>query len=254
VLSLQHPVLCWYLNRSSVLISPDGWGDSSFFFFLSFYSSCLVSSSLSEVWQFEFVYFPQVLENSSVAHQPSCFGVGFSLCWFIGGSFLCLIPFLWGHQPAPCCQHVMLVCWWFFNFAVLFDFGCCLLAQEMSFVDCSLPYFRQCLITHQLLALLPFQSLFTESSHGDQLLASPSFSGALTTPRPLCCMFLFSSLFIFSFFFCGVVPQSVQGAMLVYPKGGCGNTAWYLFAHLLVCWISQANLEPASGSMGALFA
>jgi hypothetical protein len=47
---------------------------------------------------------------------------------------------------------------------VLFDFGYCSLAQEMSFVDRYLPYFRQRLITHLLLALLPFQSLFTENS------------------------------------------------------------------------------------------
>jgi hypothetical protein len=45
----------------------------------------------------------------------------------------------------------------FFNFAEPFDFGCCSLAQEMSFVDHYLPYFRQQLITHLLLALLPFQ-------------------------------------------------------------------------------------------------
>jgi hypothetical protein len=51
--------------------------------------------------------------------------------------------------------------------------------------------------------------------------------------------------------FCGMGGQSVQGAMLVYPKGSCGNTVCCLFAHLLVC-ISQAGLEPASGSMGVL--
>jgi hypothetical protein len=31
---------------------------------------------------------------------------------------------------------------------VLLDVGFCSLAQEMSFVDCYLPYFRQQLITH----------------------------------------------------------------------------------------------------------
>jgi hypothetical protein len=71
----------------------------------------------------------------------------------------------------------------------------------MRFVDRYLPYFRQQLITlPPLLALLPFQPLFTESSHGDQLFASPLFSGALRAPYPLCCMFLFSSLFIIHFF------------------------------------------------------
>jgi hypothetical protein len=35
-------------------------------------------------------------EISSVAHQLSCFGVGFLLCLFTRGLFLCLTPFLWG--------------------------------------------------------------------------------------------------------------------------------------------------------------
>jgi hypothetical protein len=108
----------------------------------------------------------------------------------------------------------------------------------MSFVDHYLPYFRQQLITGPLLALLLFQSLFTEilhagqvltpppfscaatyqppsvglsafpvfaeSSCGDQLLALPPFSVALRAPCSLCCVFLFSYLFIiqvFLFFF-----------------------------------------------------
>jgi hypothetical protein len=60
-----------------------------------------------------------------------------------------------------------MVCCLFFNFAVSFDFGCCSLAQEMSFVDCYLPYFRLQLVTCLLLALLLFQLLFTESLSGD---------------------------------------------------------------------------------------
>jgi hypothetical protein len=51
----------------------------------------------------------------------------------------------------------------FFNFAVLFDFGYCSLAHEMSFVDGYLAYFKQQLITGQLLALLSFQPLFTQA-------------------------------------------------------------------------------------------
>jgi hypothetical protein len=72
----------------------------------------------------------------------------------------------------------------FFNFAMSFDFGCCSLAQEMSFVDCYVSYFRQWVITSPLLAFLPFQPLFTESSGGDQLLAPPPFSGMLKHPAP----------------------------------------------------------------------
>jgi hypothetical protein len=113
-------------------------------------------------------------------------------------------------QPAPCCQQVVMVCW-FFNFALSFDFRCCSLAEEMSFVDLYLPCFRQWLITHLLSALLPFQPLFTESYCRNQLLAPPPFSSALTAPRPLCCVLVFSSLFIVQLF-CFV---------LFYGRGQC---------------------------------
>jgi hypothetical protein len=94
-----------------------------------------------------------------------------------------------------------MVCCLFFNFAEPFDFGCWLLAQEMRFVIRYLPYFRQWLITHPLLAFLPFQLLFIESSCGDQLLAPPPFSSMLSASCHHCCVLVFSSLFIFSFFF-----------------------------------------------------
>jgi hypothetical protein len=54
-------------------------------------------------------------------------------------------------------------------------------------------------------------------------------------------MFLFSFLFVIQFFLQGRA-QSVQGAMLVYPKGGCGNTMCHLFVHLLVCWMSPKQI------------
>jgi hypothetical protein len=66
----------------------------------------------------------------------------------------------------------------------------------MSFANRYLPYFRQCLITNLLLALSHFQSLFTESSCGDQFLAPSPFSGVLREPCSLCCVFFISSLFI----------------------------------------------------------
>jgi hypothetical protein len=43
-------------------------------------------------------------------------------------------------------------------------------------------------------------------------------------------------------FFCRVGGQSVQGAMLVYPKGGWENTVCCLFAYLLVCWMSPKQI------------
>jgi hypothetical protein len=57
---------------------------------------------------------------NSVAHQLSCFGVGFSLgaYWGLitGGLFLCLTSFLWGKVSDPsasllsaCCDDLLIV-------------------------------------------------------------------------------------------------------------------------------------------------
>jgi hypothetical protein len=88
----------------------------------------------------------------------------------------------------------------------------------------------QALFTESLTVELPFppsqvaglgswlllQALFTDSSHGQQLLALPSFSGALKAPHPLYCISFFSSLFIIHFFFAGwesVCPGVVVGIL-----------------------------------------
>jgi hypothetical protein len=96
---------------------------------------------------------------------------------------------------------------------------------------------------HRLL----LQVLLTESLHRE-LPISPSPVCSKHPALSVVCPFLF--LVYYSLFFEGqglVCP----GAILVYPRGGCGNTACHLFIHLLVC-ISQAGLEPVSGSTGAL--
>jgi hypothetical protein len=101
----------------------------------------------------------------------------------------------------------------FFNFALLFDFGCFSLAQEMSFVDYYLPYFRQQLITSLLLALLLFQPLFTKSSCRDQL---------LTSPRLLYCAFSIPPLLLsvsFQFLvYCSVLFYFLWGGVSL-PRG-----------------------------------
>jgi hypothetical protein len=110
VLLLQHPVLVLVFKQRLCLTLTRWLGSLASFFFLLFSSSCLVSSSLIEVWQFEFIYCPQVLENSSVSHQLSCFGVGFLLCWFTGDLFLCLAPFLWGKVRDPSTSSLLSAC------------------------------------------------------------------------------------------------------------------------------------------------
>jgi hypothetical protein len=205
---------------------------------------------------------PQVLENSSVAHQPSCFGVGFLLCWFTWGLFLCLAPFLWGKfsdpSAVPCYQHVVMVWWFFFNFAVSFDFGCFSLAQEMSFVDCYLLYFRQRFITPLQSTLLPFQPFVCWKFMWRSAPCSPPFSGALTPPSPPCCVLVFSSLFIQLFAFVFVFVLQGGGISLsrrlcwFIPQvgGGILCDACCSLAGLLN--VSQAGLELVSGGIGAL--
>jgi hypothetical protein len=80
------------------------------------------------------------------------------------------------------------------------------------------------------------------------LLISPE---CLEHPAPLLCVPFQFLVYYSVFIFLQGGGQSVQGAMLVYPRGGCGGTACRLFAHLLVC-ISQAGLELASGDTEVL--
>jgi hypothetical protein len=128
----------------------------------------------------------------------------------------------------------LLVCWFFFNFATSFDFGCCSLAQEMSFVDHYMPYFRQWLITCPPLALL---SWYTERSHGDQLVAPPPFSSALIAPHSLySCSFSVPCL-LFSFFG-GVVVSLPRGLWWFIP----GVAVGILHAtYLLTCWSAASK-------------
>jgi hypothetical protein len=99
----------------------------------------------------------------SVLKSTSCSAlkVAFHWAYLLVAYFFASFPFSGArsgiHQPAPCCQCVVMVHCLFFNFAEPFDFRCCLLAQEMSFVVHYLPCFRQWLITCPLSALLPFQ-------------------------------------------------------------------------------------------------
>jgi hypothetical protein len=113
----------------------------------------------------------------------------------------------------------------------------------MSFVDCYLPCFRQQLITCPLSAFLSFQSLFTEGSHWDQLLAHPLLQCTYSTlPFLLCVPFQF---LIIQFFFFEVCP------------GGYADLSqeWlWEYCMMLICSpvglpdVSQAGLELVPGS------
>jgi hypothetical protein len=98
------------------------------------------------------------------------------------------------------------------------------------------------------LALLPFQPLFSESSHGDQFLAPLPFSGVLSASYPLCCVLVFSLLFIqFFFFFAG--GSVCPGGYVGLSQGWLGEYHMMLGTHLFgLLNVSQADLEFAFGS------
>jgi hypothetical protein len=185
---------------------------------------------------------PHVLEISSVAHQLSCFEVELSLCWFIEGLFLCLARFLWDKVRDPSTSSLLSACYAglliVFQFCYVVWLWMLLTGSGDELCGPYLPYFRQQLITHPLLALLLFHSLFTESSSGDQLLAPPPFSGALRAPHPFCCMFLFSSLFIIQVFFLWGGGLSLSRRLCWFISGvavGIPHATYFL-----TCWSAES--------------
>jgi hypothetical protein len=133
---------------------------------------------------------------------------------------------------------------------------CCSLAQEMSFVDRYLLYFRQWLITCLLSALPPFLPLFTEVHREISSLLLPSALLCFQQLCPLCCVLVFSSLFIqfvLLLLLCFLGGRSVcPGSYASLSQGWLGEYCVMLDAHLFgMLNVSQAGLEQASGSGGS---
>jgi hypothetical protein len=128
-------------------------------------------------------------------------------------------------------------------------------------VDLFLPYFRQWLVTCPMSAILPFQPLFTKSSLGDELLVPAPFSGALSPSHPLCCVLIFSSLFIVQFCFVFIFAGDGEwGVRSVCPGGYAGLSQGWLWEYCMIFGahlfgllnVSQAGLALLSGGAGAL--
>jgi hypothetical protein len=109
VLLLQHPVLVLVFEQDLCLSLARWLGGTGQFFFLSLSGSCLDSSSLSEVWL--------VLRFwRSALRPPSCPALDFVLAVLAYWGLVTLPRCLFSrarseiHQPALCCQCVMLLC------------------------------------------------------------------------------------------------------------------------------------------------
>jgi hypothetical protein len=212
---------CWYLSRSSVLVSSGGWRDS--LVFCPIFQWQLLSQLLPQ-WG---VACPQVPEISSVVHQQSCF---------------CLVLFFWGKVSDPlagsllsACYAALLIICQFCNVIWL----CMLLSGSGDELCGLLSDLFQAVAHHPPTVSPSVFPIFVYWKFGRR--SAPCFCPLLwwaqsTPPSLLHVPFQFLvyySLVLFCFVFLQARGQSVQGAILVYPRGGCGNTACHLFA---ICW------------------
>jgi hypothetical protein len=249
VLLLQHPVLV-LIFKQKLCHSLSWWLDSVFFlFFLLFFSnSCFISSSLSVLWQFKFVCCFLAPEFNFVAYQLSCFGVGFSLCWFTGGLFLYLTPFPWSKVSDPSASPLLSVC----CDGLLIVFHFCsvvwlwvLLTGSGDKLCGQLPALFQAVAYHQH-AIGPsvFPAfVYWKFPWRSAPCSSPLLWCAFSIPPPLLWVsfqfLVYCSVFVLFCFVGG--GQSAQGHILIYPRGGWGNAVWHLALPCLVCQMSPSR-------------
>jgi hypothetical protein len=178
----------------------------------------------------------------------SCFGVGFLLCLFTGDLFLCLTPFLWGMVSDPsaglllsaCCDGLLIVSqfcsvvWLWVLLTGSRDELCGLpsaLFQAVAYHQpaVSPPAFPAIclLIVHVEISSLPLLPLL-----------------CIQCSRPLCCVLVFSSLFIvqFCFFVCMCVGSVCPGGYTGLSQGWLGDTAWCFVLTCLVCQMSPKQV------------
>jgi hypothetical protein len=163
----------------------------------------------------------------------------FALPLFCGaGSVICQLP--------PGCQCVVMVRCLFFNFAEPFDFGCCSLAQEMSFVVHYMPCFRQCLsLACFWPSCLSSRNVQVEIS---SLLPPPS-QVYFQHFHLFCCVLVSQFIVYCSVLFCFVFAGGsvCPGGYAGLSQGWLGEYCVTLSAHLFgLPNVSQAGLELAT--------
>jgi hypothetical protein len=164
-------------------------------------------------------------------------------------------PFLWGKVSDPSASPLVSVCC--DGLLIVFQLWMLLTGSGDEFCG-PLPALFQAWLIILPLAVNPsaFPAICLLKMCGDQLLAPPSFFGALIAPCPLCCVLVFSSLFIqFFVLFCFFLQQRVSlpwGLCWFIPgvAGGIPCDAWC--SSVALPNVSQTGLEPASGGAGAL--
>jgi hypothetical protein len=126
-----------------------------------------------------------------------------------------------------------MVCCLFLYFEEPSEFGCYLLVQEMSPVLCTCPSSGSSLSPIHCQPSCLSSHLFTDSSYGEQLLASSPLSGEFSATLPPSLCSLFTVQFFFFFFFGQGVSLPMGYAGL--PQVWLGNTMWCMVLTCLVC-------------------
>jgi hypothetical protein len=149
------------------------------------------------------------------------------------------------------------VVWWFAHgFSILQHHLTLDVAHWLSSWACGLLRALFLAAPYHLSAVSPSAfPVFTESSSRDQLLVLPPFSSVLTAPRPICCVFLLSSLFIIQGFFCLFFFFCEVGES-VCPGGYAGLFQGWLWeygatpgAQLLACQMSPKQIWSPISSL-----
>jgi hypothetical protein len=200
--------------------------------------------SLSEVWL--------VLRFGRSALWPTsrpALELSFHCVCLFGGLFFCLAPFLWGKVRDLSAGSLLSVCYdgWLiiFRFCNVIWFWM-LLTGSADELCGLLPALFQAAAYHPLTVSPSVFPVFVywKFAWRSAPCPSPLLQCAQSTPPPLL-SFPFYFLVYYSVFCLFVLRgrgQSVQGALLIYPRGGCGITVCHLFAHLLVCWMSPKQV------------
>jgi hypothetical protein len=188
---------------------------------------------------------------SSVAHQPSCFGVGFSLCWFTVDLFHCLALFFWGKVSdlsvgpllSVCCDGLLII----FQFCSVIWLWMLLTGSGDELCGLLPALFQAA--AYQLLAVCPsaFPAFVYWKFRGRSATCPSSLlQCTFSNPTLLLCV-SFQFLVYCSFFVCGRVslPRVYSGL----SQGWLGEYSVMHGTHLFhLPNVSQADLELASGT------
>jgi hypothetical protein len=214
---------------------------------------CLVSSSSSEVGQFNFESCLLVQEIISVIHYLPCFGGGLLLCLFTDSSVLSVyffaLPFISGAgmSPAPFAVHARLQIAVYFSVLWSLVLDAALVLRKSALVIHYLPCFGE-FIAHLLSVFTAFLCLFTDSS----LPFSLSLVPVQHFTSLLCCLCFITVHYLF-FSFVGLGTSQPRGCTSLCSWGWIGDSYMVCGANLFVLSIDmQAGLEAAEGVAAAV--